>query len=153
MSEDKPTRKTPTWFGKVVDSKDAEIEAEKEKTAYLREMATEQREWMEKQIEREKEFQEEQLEASFQEREARSKALYNISEADRKSKDTTIHRLWFIILILVLAVLVLAGKTVGLSIPGMGSFSAAESEGAPKAKGKKKAKSPAARTSSRRGSG
>jgi len=152
MPEDKTPRKTPTWVGKVVDSKDAEIEAEKEKTAYMREMASEQREWMERQIAREKEFQEEQLKASFLEREERSKTLYNISEADRKSKDTTIHRLWYIIILLIVAVLVLAGKTVGLSVPGMGSLSASDTPST-KSKKAKRAKKKSGHTAPRKSPG
>lgn len=114
--------KTPTWVGKVTAAKDAEIEAERAKVEFLKDVADEQREWLQKQIEREKEFLEAQLNQSFAEREARSKALYEISEKDRESKDLTIKRLWIGLILQGLIIAALSGITVTGKIPFIGDI-------------------------------
>lgn len=121
-------RKTPTWVHKMVEAKDDALEAEKEKTAYMKDMATEQRQWLEKQIEREKEFLEKQLQQSFNEREARSKALYDISENDRQSKDITIKRLWIASVVQILIIAALAGVTVTGKLPFIGDIGLNQSD-------------------------
>lgn len=98
--------KTPTWVGHVIKS--AERSAE-ERVQAVKE-ASEDKE----------QFIREQLQREAQERDKRSQALYEIAKERADHQMVTIKRLWFVIVLLVSAVVVLAGHAVGLSIPGLG---------------------------------
>lgn len=98
--------KTPTWVGHVIKS--AERSAE-ERVQAVKE-ASEDKE----------QFIREQLERELRERQDRSKALYEIAKERAEHQMVTIKRLWFVIVLLIAAVVVLAGHAVGMSIPGIG---------------------------------